>query len=184
MLSTFVVNKINDHCAAAVETTKLENMGLAYGDIITFRQIFDQSSREKTYKERAEELRKKIKRSHTKEKCQTNQTIIQKCLSVNIGLKCVETNQKSKKEKYTLKTNQGYTADVKKITLCTELHESVREHYRIPNGRPTYLGLYNGKAIEMSWSLNELYQSQKEKKRACNCTSTTLNLMQILNGGD
>ena len=97
MLSTFVVNKIDDHCAAAVETTKLENMGLAYGDIITFRQIFDQSSREKTYKERAEELRKKIKRSHTKEKCQTNQTIIQKCLSVNIGLKCVETNQKSKK---------------------------------------------------------------------------------------
>ena len=115
MLSTFVVNKIDDHCAAAVETTKLENMGLAYGDIITFRQIFDQSSREKTYKERAEELRKKIKRSHTKEKCQTNQTIIQKCLSVNIGLKCVETNQKSKKEKYTLKTNQGYTADVKKL---------------------------------------------------------------------
>ena len=107
-----------------------------------------------------------MKRSHTKEKCQTNQTIIQKCLSVNIGLKCVETNQKSKKEKYTLKTNQGYTADVKKITLCTELHESVREHYRIPNGRPTYLGLYNGKAIEMSWSLNELYQSQKEKKKS------------------
>ena len=59
MLSTFVVNKIDDHCAAAVETTKLENMGLAYGDIIIFRQIFDQSSREKTYKERAEELRKK-----------------------------------------------------------------------------------------------------------------------------
>ena len=58
MLSTFVVNKIDDHCAAAVETTKLENMGLAYGDI-TVRQIFDQSSREKTYKVRAEELRRK-----------------------------------------------------------------------------------------------------------------------------
>ena len=61
MLSTFVGNKIDDHCAAAIETTKLENMGLAYGDIITFWQIFDQSSREKTYKERAEELRKKLK---------------------------------------------------------------------------------------------------------------------------
>ena len=62
MLSTFVVNKIDDHCAAAVETTKLENMGLVYGDIITFRQIFDQSSREKTYnKKRADELRKKLK---------------------------------------------------------------------------------------------------------------------------
>ena len=60
MLSTFVVSKIDDHCAAAIET-KLENMGLAYGDIITFWQIFDQSSREKTYKERAEELRKKLK---------------------------------------------------------------------------------------------------------------------------
>ena len=59
MLSTFVVNKIDDHCAAAVETTKLETIGLAYGDIITFRQIFDQSAREKTCKERVEESRKK-----------------------------------------------------------------------------------------------------------------------------
>ena len=36
MLSKFVVNKIDDHCATAVETTKLKNMGFSYGDIITF----------------------------------------------------------------------------------------------------------------------------------------------------
>ena len=139
---------------------------------------------EKRHTKKELRIEKKIKRPHTKEKCQINQTIIEKSLSVNIGLKCVELNQKSKKEKYTLKTNQGYTVGLKKITLCTELHESIREHYRIPNGRPAYLGLYNGKAIEMSWSLNELYQSQKKEKKARNCTSTTLNLMLILNGGD
>ena len=42
MLSTFVVNKIDDHWHTA----------LAYGDIITFQQIFDQSSGEKHTKKK------------------------------------------------------------------------------------------------------------------------------------
>ena len=61
MLSTFIVNKVDDHCVAAVETTKLEKMDSVFGDIITFRQVFEQSSREKTCKERVEELRKRLK---------------------------------------------------------------------------------------------------------------------------
>ena len=70
---------------------------------------------EKRHTKKELRIEKKIKRPHTKEKCQINQTIIEKSLSVNIGLKCVELNQKSKKEKYTLTTNQGYTVGLKKL---------------------------------------------------------------------
>jgi len=40
LLNSFVLNKINDRIAFAVEGTKLMEIGLVYGDVIAFRQKF------------------------------------------------------------------------------------------------------------------------------------------------
>ena len=107
MLSKFVVNKIDDHCATAVETTKLKNMGFSYGDIITFDKSLNNHLEKIQTKKELKNWDKKNQKITDKEKYQINNTIIPKCLLVNIGLKCVETNQRSKKDKDTLKTNHG-----------------------------------------------------------------------------
>lgn len=165
MLNVFKVNKIDDSCAAGVDTAKLISIGLAYGDIITYRQVFKTASSivEKSYKERADELKKRLKRPHSKDTWKRNES---KMLSIQVGLKCAETNQKSKKEKYTLKTNQGYVLDVEKETSCSQLHKQISDHYTIPRGRDTFIGHYSGKAIKANSTISEIFQQQKEKKKS------------------
>ena len=67
LLNSFILSKIDDTVAADADTTKLMDLGLVYGDIISYRQMFQSTSTPKvaSYKERAQELKMKIQRTHS-----------------------------------------------------------------------------------------------------------------------
>ncbi|XP_057300474.1 uncharacterized protein LOC130632632 [Hydractinia symbiolongicarpus] len=66
LLNSFILNKIDDNVAPQVEQQKLVELGLAYGDILSYRLIFALPVvEEKSYHEKADELRKILKRAHS-----------------------------------------------------------------------------------------------------------------------
>ena len=68
LLNSFLFNKIDDRIAHSVETSKLFEMGLVYGDNIAFRNAFPSENIKtvSSYKEKAKELQKeKIKKTHS-----------------------------------------------------------------------------------------------------------------------
>jgi len=61
LLSAFVVNKIDDDCAGSVDSQKLISMGLAYGDVIMYKQTFVGDESVPSYKQRCDELKQSLR---------------------------------------------------------------------------------------------------------------------------
>ena len=161
LLSAFVVNKIDDDCAASVDSQKLISMGLAYGDVIMYKQTFVSNESVPSYKQRCEELKQSLKRSRTNDKIIEEKKI----LKVSIGLKCKEMSGVSKALKYTLKNNKSYADEIPTNILYDDLHKRIRDHYMVSNARSTYIGLYDGSSIE-SMTMDQVYMRQKSKKKS------------------
>ena len=65
ILGTFICFKIDDTIAHNVCDQKLMEIGLVYGDILLYRQLFPgKATSQKSYEERKDELKKKLKRTH------------------------------------------------------------------------------------------------------------------------
>ena len=68
---------------------------MAYGDIRAFRNMFQETcdattSKAKTYTERGQYLKQKLKRSHAgKNDCKNRPVSVQKSYYVTIGIKCL-----------------------------------------------------------------------------------------------
>ena len=92
-----------------MEEEKLVTLGLAYGDILNYKQTFSQKKERKSYIDRAGELRRKIRRIHGGKSNTANKLIyVQKVYTVNVGIKCIETIQKTRMKNYTLKNNASF----------------------------------------------------------------------------
>ena len=67
LLDSFILSKIDDTVAGDADTTKLMDLGLVYGDIISYRQMFPSNTTPKvtSYKATAQELKMKIQRAHS-----------------------------------------------------------------------------------------------------------------------
>ena len=106
LLNSIILSKIDDAVAGDADTTKLMDLGLVYGDIISYRQTFPSDSTPKvaSYKERAQELKTKIQRTHSGRTDVMKRPIhINKVYNAVIGIKCYEKN------KYKLKLNKSFT---------------------------------------------------------------------------
>ena len=140
-----------------------------YGDILSFRRKFNQDSKNgnicnqkaKTYEERAEELRKRIKKTHTNRLDASNRAVMVKpTYHVSFGLKCLE------KKKYTLKLNQSFSEEVQRQASYDDIHTLCRNNFDIPPHTATYLAHYNGVKIDGSFTTveNFAYQQRDKKK--------------------
>ena len=106
LLNSIILSKIDDAVAGDADTTKLMDLGLVYADIISYRQTFPSDSTPKvaSYKERAQELKMKIQRTHSGRTDVMKRPIhINKVYNAVIGIKCYEKN------KYKLKLNKSFT---------------------------------------------------------------------------
>ena len=67
LFKSFVVNKIDDNVVPKVDNAKLNEIGLAYGDIVSYHQFFpdNKDTTMFSYRQRAEELKNKLKRTHS-----------------------------------------------------------------------------------------------------------------------
>ena len=91
LFETFKANKTDGACASPVEEEKLVTVGLAYGDILNYKQTFFQKKERKPYVDRADELRRKIRHVHSGKSNTVNKPIYaQKVYTVNVGIKCME----------------------------------------------------------------------------------------------
>ena len=92
MLSTFICYKIDDVVAADVPDTKLSEIGMLYGDILAYRHAFKSNKiQTKSYEEKAEELRKKIRRNHQFGMSKSKRSVKgQDSFNVTFSLKCME----------------------------------------------------------------------------------------------
>ena len=70
----FILNKISNDIAGYVSDENLMEFGLVYGDILSYRGMFppNKDSAILTYKERAAELKDKIRRVHPIKKINAN----------------------------------------------------------------------------------------------------------------
>ena len=74
-----------------MEEEKLVTLGLAYSDILNYKQTFFQKKERKPYVDRADELRRKIRHVHSGKSNTVNKPIYaQKVYTVNVGIKCME----------------------------------------------------------------------------------------------
>ena len=141
-----MLNKIDDNIANKCSDAKLLEMGLIYGDLLSFREFFPDKCRTvddtmKTYAERSEELKKKLKRTHTSRIDTINRPVtVKSSYGVTFGLKCYE------KTKYTLKINQGFTEQFDREATYNDIHEVCRTYFKIPSktNKPNFcdLGLH------------------------------------------
>ena len=146
LFETFKAHKIDDICASQVQEEKLVTLGLAYGDILNYKQTFCQNKESKSYMNRADELRRKITCVHSGKTNTANKPVyVQKVYTVNVGIKCKETIQKTGMKKYTLKNNASFSVYLRKETKYDKLRNIVRSHYIIIRKSGTYLGSYSRK---------------------------------------
>ena len=78
LLNSFVTAKIDDNVASQAEDIKLSEIGLTYGDILLYRQMFplDANSNSVTsYKEKMRELKENITRTHSERSDKMNRSI-------------------------------------------------------------------------------------------------------------
>ena len=155
--------KINDDIATSVSVEKLMKFGLFYVDILSYRGMFPPNNNSviPTYRERAGELKDKIRRAHPIKKDKRNRPVfINKNYGIEIKLKCYESN------KFKLKTKQSIIKFVPRDKSYDDIHLLVREHFNIPNSSTqTFLSEYNGKNISETFENIETYAlARKEKK--------------------
>ena len=106
LFEAFKANEIDDACASQVEEEKLVTLGLGYGNILNYKQTFCQKKERKSYMDREDELRRKIRRVHSGKSNTVNKAIyVQKFYAVNTGIKCMEAKQKTGMKTYTLNNN-------------------------------------------------------------------------------
>ncbi|XP_057308106.1 uncharacterized protein LOC130645989 [Hydractinia symbiolongicarpus] len=170
LLPTFIANKVDDSiahlCTEKINFWKW--VYCSYGDLLSLRQTFpnmpgNQTSGEgkKHYRERAEELKQKLKRTHT---CRLNACkkliTIKSSYHINFGIKCFE------KKKYTLKLHKGFSQDVKREATYHD-HTICRIFFQVSAQMATFIGLYNNKSILDSFTTVENFSYlQREKKKA------------------
>ena len=165
-----MVNKIDDTIANKCTDTKLLELGLVYGDLLSFREVFSNkvlkesltSSKILTYEERADVLKERLKQSHTgRIDSRSRPVTVKATYNVSFGLKCYE------KKKYTLKLNKGFSGDFDRGTSYNIMHNECRTYFKIPSKCETFLALYNGTKIEHSFvSLEHFALKQKDKKKS------------------
>ena len=157
------MSKIDDIVPGDADTTKLMDLGLVYGDIISYRQMFPSTSTSKvaSYKERAQELKMKIQRTHSGRTDAMKQPIhINKVYNVVIGIRCYDKNE------YKLKLNRSFTKPFNRNATYREIHAVAVGHFETGQV-PTFLGSYEGHKIERNFETLEHYAlKRKDKKQA------------------
>lgn len=158
-------NKIDNDVAPNVNDAKLMELGLVYGDILAYRQKFPvaSSSKTKSYYERAEELKTRIKRSHTIGTDKLNRNVkVSQTVKVTFGLKCLE------KKQYVSKRAKSTSLDCSRSDTYNDLHRAARNHYKVAKCKRTYLGHFDGEQLNSDsfQNLEHLYLMQKDKKKA------------------
>ena len=133
-------------------------IGLVYGDILLYRQLFPaKDTIQKSYEERKEELKKKLKKTYNFGKNKEKQQI---CYKITFGLKCYE------KKSYSCKRNKHFTSHCFHNATYIELHQKTREYYHIPELSETYLATFYCKKIETGFKdLGTYALAQRKKKR-------------------
>ena len=167
MLQTsFVCYKIDDFVASKVTDSKLMEMGLVYGDILAFRQVFPDSITPSTmnYEERAEELKKQLKRNHTigNKDAKNRNLKVRETIKVTFALKCYE------KKIFVCKRSQSFSEECKRNAAYDDLHNIARLHHKVRLSRKTYLAEFSRKRIKSeSFKHIEHYSLlQKDRKKA------------------
>ena len=132
-------------------------IGLVYGDILVYWQLFPgKDTAQKFYEERKEELKNKLKRTRNFRKNIEKQQI---CYKITFGLKCYE------KKGYICKRNKYFTSDCSRNATYNELHQKSREYYHMPESSEAYLATFYGKKIETGFKDLWTYAlAQREKK--------------------
>ena len=108
-LPTFQCYKIDYQIAGKSSNDKLMEIGLMYGDMLAFRQVFGNGSTEQfvSYGEMAAELKKKTKRNHVFGRKINDKPIkAPQTIKVTFGLKCLEHRV------YVAKRNKGFSHDL------------------------------------------------------------------------
>ena len=98
--------------------------------------------------DRADELRRKIRRVHSGKSNTVNKPIyVQKVCIASVEIKCMETIQKTRMKKYTLENNASFSVYLPEETKYNELHNIVRSYYKIIRKYETCLGSYSEKCF-------------------------------------
>ena len=93
VLPSFVCHKIDDTVATDVTDAKLSDVGLLYGDILSYRHTFQSEKVKviKSYEEKAEELRKKLRKTHNiGSKSNQSAATTKDTFNITFSLKCIE----------------------------------------------------------------------------------------------
>eukprot|EP00794_Sanderia_malayensis_P002220 gene2220-2527_t len=163
---SFLCNKIDDKVAGNVNDSKLMELGLAYGDILAYRQCFPMASSSKTlsYHERGNELKAKLKRNHSiGEKDILHRSVkVNELIKITIGLKCLEQHN------YVCKRSKSGSIDCPRMDTHADLHQKARNLFKVPSFQDIYLGFFDGKKLDGDAfkSVEHLYLLYKEKKKA------------------
>ena len=116
---------------------------------------------------RADQLRREIRRVHSGKLNLVNKIIyVQKVYTATVGIKCIETIQKTGMKKYTLKNNASFSVDLPKEAKYDELHNYVRSHYKIIRKSETYLGSYSGNSFQQYLNVEQMMLAQKVNKKS------------------
>ena len=163
----FFSAKLDDSVVAKLTTCKLLELGLVYGDIIAFKVAFPEEvleeNKEKTYSERAKDLKEKLSMVHSKKNDTKNRPVhVKSVFEVNFSLKCKE------KDKYVLKIKNNCTLNVPVTMSYDQFHEMARNKFRIHTSK-TFIGSYNMQPWEEKIStFQDFLNIQKEKKKQPN----------------
>ena len=160
-LNSFIINKIDDSVACSVSDQKLTEIGLAYGDIQSYRQYFPNNNgiglvkSSQSYPEKLETLKATLKRAHSGKNDSKNLPIsIQTSFIISVSLKCLEKikgKDQTGNEKIKLERSGAYET----------LHNVVRNHYKVPTKTKSYLGDYKGKSVENTFRDAESFSKRQ-----------------------
>ena len=126
--------------------------------------IFLITSKLSVKRKKENELRRK-RRVHSVKLNAVNKPIyVQRVYTVNFGIKCMETIQKTVMKKYTIKNNASFSVDLPKEKTYDELRNIVRSHYKIIRKSETYLGSYNGKNFQQYLNVEQIMLAEKVGK--------------------
>ena len=126
--------------------------------------IFRITSKLSVKRKKENELRRK-RRVHSVKLNAVNKPIyVQRVYTVNFGIKCTETIQKTVMKKYTIKNNASFSVDLPKEKTYDELRNIVRSHYKIIRKSETYLGSNNGKNFQQYLNVEQIMLAEKVGK--------------------
>ena len=112
-----------------------------------------------TCRERAAELKDKIRQAYSTKKDKRNRSVlINKNYRIEIKLTCYESN------KFKLKTKQIIVKFVPQDKSYYDIYLLARKHFNIPKITHTFLGQCNGKNISETFESIETYALAKNKK--------------------